>query len=273
MTSGPVLSQSGQMRGAETRLHRDDVFGEVSSTAPGKKNLSEIVPPRDGTPNAIEYLTSGVPAHLARTPRTGGARNWADRVSLTLNFAHVKNLIEATKFAVEIGLPFTRMISIHWQAAGVSLASMAKATGRFTDLLAKLLNRRGSKTAWIWTHENGLSKGAHCHLLAHIPAEHVTALTRLQKKWLRLISGHPYRARVIRSSPIGGRLGIERGNPALHAINLNAAMCYVLKGASHAAALKFNLDRVEPCGCIIGKRCSNSQNIGPKARQLSGCRI
>jgi hypothetical protein len=48
------------------------------------------------------------------------------------------------------------------------LEGMAKATGRFTDLMAKALARHGSGTALLWVHENGDRKGAHCHLLAHV---------------------------------------------------------------------------------------------------------
>ena len=173
----------------------------------------------------------------------------------------------ATAHADVIGLPFTRMISIHWAAAGLPLAGMAKATGRFTDLMTKALARHGSRTAWLWAHENGDGKGGHCHLLAHVPASLVSRLTGLQRGWLRRITGQPYRARVIHSKPIGGRLGLEMGNPDLHAINLEAALSYVLKGASVAAASKFNLERLEPGGRVIGKRCGASQNIGAKARK------
>ena len=112
---------------------------------------------------------------------------------------------------------------------------MAKATYHFTDLLTKALARHGSRTAWLWTHENvpgnGDDKGGHCHLLAHVPAALVSIVTALQRGWLRRITGQPYRARVIHSKPIGGRLGLETGNPDLHAVNLEAALAYVLKGA------------------------------------------
>lgn len=149
------------------------------------------------------------------------------------------------------------------------LADMAKATGRFTDLMAKLLARHGSGTAWLWTHENGDGKGGHCHLLVHVPADFVPALAGLQRGWLRRITGKPYRARVIHSKPIGGRLGLEIGNPDLHAINLQAALAYVLKGASPEVAPQFGLERLEPGGRVIGKRCGTSQNIGSKARRDS----
>ncbi len=72
---------------------------------------------------------------------------------------------------------------------------------------------------------------------------------------------------MIHSKPIGGRLGLETGNPALHAINLQTALAYVLKGASPEAASQFALKRLEPGGRVIGKRCGTSQNIGAKARK------
>ena len=105
----------------------------------------------------------------------------ASRESHALTVAHVANLIAAARHADAIGLPFTRMISIHWQAAGVPLEGMAKATGRFTDLMAKALARHGSGTAWLWTHENGEGKGGHCHLLAHVPASLVPILVGAAK--------------------------------------------------------------------------------------------
>lgn len=167
-----------------------------------------------------------------------------------------------------IGLSFNRMLTVHWQAAGVSLECMVGATGRFTDLLAKALARHGSPTAWMWTHENagGREKGGHCHLLAHVPAALVPVLATLQRSWLRSITGQPYRARVIRSKPIGGRLGLEMSNPDLHWVNLDAAIAYCLKGACTDAAERFGLERLEPGGRIVGKRCGVSQNIGPAAR-------
>jgi hypothetical protein len=44
-------------------------------------------------------------------------------------------------------------------------------------------------------------------------------------------------------------------------------LAYVLKGASEAAAASFNLERLEPGGRVIGKRCGTSQNIGAMARK------
>ncbi len=206
----------------------------------------------------------------AQSRGRGGARNRADRESHALTAAQIGNLKAAERHAALIGLPFTRMMTLHWQAAGLSLERMAWATGQFTDLLTKTLARHDSKTAWQWVHENAPgrddNKGGHCHLLAHVPADLVPVVTGLQRGWLRRITGQPYRARVIYSKPIGGRLRLETGNPDLHAINLERALAYVVKGASPDAASQSYLERLKPGGRVIGKRCGASQNIGPAAR-------
>lgn len=257
--------------GCALKLHRKAAFGEVSIAPLQPHSPANLPIVRTGTALAINYLTSGVAALSAGGTGRGGARNRADRVSQALTTAQIGNLKAAERHADKIGLPFTRMISIHWQAAGVPLAGMVKATGRFTDLMAKALARHGSGTAWLWTHENvpgnGHDKGGHCHLLAHVPADLVPVVTGLQRGWLRRITGQPYRARVIYSEPIGGRLRLEIGNPDLHAVNLEAALAYVLKGANPNAASKFALALLKPGGRVIGKRCGTSQNIGAKARK------
>ncbi|MFA9204984.1 MAG: hypothetical protein ACEQSH_00865 [Bacteroidia bacterium] len=59
---------------------------------------------------------------------------------------------------------------------------------------------------------------------------------------------------------------MKTGNPELHAINRQAALEYVLKGASAEAASQFGWEQLEPGGRIIGRRCNTSQNIGKAAR-------
>ena len=256
------------------KLHRDRSFGEVSSARLQSESTANPPIVRTGTTLAINYPISGGAPLSAHGADWGGARNHANRESHALTAAQVGNLKAAERHAGRIGLPFNRMITIHWQSAGLPLSGMTRATGRFTDLMSKALARHGSCTAWLWTHENvlgsGHDKGGHCHLLAHVPADLVRVVTALQRGWLRRITGQPYRARVIHSEPIGGRLGLDVGNPDLHAVNLDAALAYVLKGASREAASQFGLDRLEPSGRVIGKRCGTSQNIGAKARKTYG---
>lgn len=252
------------------KLHRPTTFGGVSIGPPIATNGTVPPLPTNGTTVAINYLTSGVAPDLPASIARGGARNSATRESHALSEKQVHNLRAATDHALTIGLPFTRMVTIHWMAAGLALRDMTKAVGRFVDLLAKALARHGSTTAWIWVHENGDRKGGHSHLLVHVPAGLVSVITRLQKRWLRRITGKPYRASVILSKPIGGRLGLEVSNPALHAVNLQTSLNYLLKGASDDASQKFKLDRPVPGGRVIGKRCGTSQNIGAKARGGKG---
>lgn len=197
----------------------------------------------------------------------GGARNISCRESFSLSLSQVTNLVQAAHFALAIDLPLTRFTTIHWEGAGVPLSEMAKATGRYIDLMTKALARHGSRTAWLWTHENGHGKGGHCHLLFHVPPKMVPVISRLQRRWLRSITGCPYRARQIHSKPIGGRLGVETGNPDLYAANFTAVLAYIVKGADLITASQFGLSRLEPGGRVVGKRCGTSQNIGLKARR------
>lgn len=220
----------------------------------------------ESSPNlATGEVSKCKPARQGR----GGARNSKSAVSYSISAPKIADLIAAECFAREIGLPFTRMITIHWKAAGAALADMRRATGRFLDLMSKAMGRHGIRTAWIWVHENGHGKGWHCHLLLHVPASFVPILKSLQMRWLRRITGNPYRKNVIYSKPIGGRLGLEKSNPTLWAINIEVALGYHLKGADPCAASEFGLERLEPGGRIMGKRCGSSQNIGTKARNMA----
>lgn len=254
--------------GSALKLHRRATFGEVSNARRATKLAQKPALQPCGTAVAVKYPNVGVAPHLPRSTGRGGARNTASRESHELTTAQVANLIAAARHAEAIGLPFTRMITIHWQSAGVPLERMVNSTGKFVDLLSKAIARHGSTTAWLWVHENGHGKGAHCHLLAHVPAALVQRLTGLQRGWLRRITGQPYRPRVIVSKPIGGRLGLETSNPELQSTNARAALVYVIKGASPTAAKRFNLELLQPGGRIIGRRCSTSQNVGATARKL-----
>jgi hypothetical protein len=275
--------------GHALKLHRSSGFGEVSNMASHDEELEDAPLSPIGTFVAINNLALGVaanftiePAGSKRAPQErcsertaggrqqqarGGARNRADRVSYSLTRQQVANLTAAVEHAERIGLPLNRMMTVHWEASGVPLEAMARATGRLTDLLSKALTRHGSRTAWEWVHESGEGKGGHCHLLVHVPPALVSEVSRRQRSWLKRITGRPYRPRAILSKPIGGLIGLETGNPDLHAVNLATALGYLIKGADSEAAERFGIQKLEAGGRVIGKRCGTSQNIGPKARK------
>lgn len=252
------------------KLRPDHDFGEVSKPTPQAKKGGNPLSLKTGTAVAINNPTNGVAVVSTTSHSRGGARNRADRQSDALTAVQVCNLMAAERHARQIGLPFTRMITIHWQAAGLRLEDMVKATGRFIDLMTKALARHRSKTAWLFVHENvagnGHEKGGHVHLLAHIPADLVPVIKKLQMRWLRRITGRPYQPKVIRSTPLGRRLRLETTNPELYLANAQQALAYLLKGAAPEVASQFGLLRQKTGGRVLGKRVGTSQNIGVKAR-------
>ncbi len=248
------------------KLHRDSDCGEVSIGAAAARVMENLKVEATGTIAAVITLQLGDAANSVPHLGRGGARNRACRESFALKHAQVENLIAATRFSCEVGLPFNRMITIHWEGAGIPLKDMAKATGQFLDLMTKVISRRGGHIAWLWVHEGGITKGGHCHMLVHIPSHMIDVATKFQKGWLKTITGSPYRKGVICGKPIGLRRGLELSNPALHRENLVNVLSYVIKGAYPDVAAALGLPRLEPGGRVIGRRCSTSQNIGPKAR-------
>lgn len=248
------------------KLHRNSECGEVSRGEARGNFLQLSSFEALGTNGAMIIDTIGVSANSAPRTGRGGARNTSGRESFALKPSQVENLRAATLYASAIGLPFNRMITIHWESAGVPLAHAVRCTGRFIDLLSKAISRRGGRTAWVYVHEGGEKKGGHVHILAHVPPKMIERVSRLQKGWLRSITGCPYRRGVIHTRPIGGRRDLETNNPPLHQANLLAALQYMMKGVEADAAAVVDVRRVEHGGMVIGKRCGTSQNIGAKAR-------
>jgi hypothetical protein len=169
-------------------------------------------------------------------------------------------------------MPFNRHMTIHWQQAGVPDERAAWATGRFLKLAGDWIaqsdreNTRGKRDrfAWAWVRENGERKGSHVHILLHLPAG--IRIGRMQRRWLRLITGKPYSAGTIKTARIGGTAGAAQSAPAAYRANLALVVSYVLKGVSFNAAREMGLDRQEAGGRIVGKRAATSQNIGRAAR-------
>ncbi len=253
--------------GTTLKLHQSPQRGEVSNAVASRQTAAMLDAANAGTGFAvITSIRVPRPSSPARANRRGGARNSASRVSHQLTAAQVAGLLAAAGHAGVIGLPLNRMTTIHWERAGVPLSGMVWATGRYTDLVTRWLRRQGHRTAWLYVHENGPHKGGHCHLLLHVPPGLVRALSGQQRAILKRITGKPYRARSLKSDPVGGKLGIDQAAPALHEANLARALGYLVKGADDDAAALLGLHRLDGGGLVIGKRCGTSQNISAKAR-------
>jgi len=232
----------------------------------GKPALS-----RTGTVVAIIHTHSSGVAYpeLASLSTWGGARNRADRVSFALTQAQVENTIDAAWFALSAGVPFNRHITVHWQHAGIPDEAAAAATGAFIKLMSQFLQKRGERFAYVWVRENDEGdgqKGSHVHILAYVRPGVAAAFTARQRRWLRRITGKPYRAGVIHTARIGGTLRAATAAPEVYRINLAKIVAYILKGATAGVAASLGLARSREGGRVVGKRAGQSQILrqGPR---------
>jgi hypothetical protein len=161
--------------------------------------------------------------------------------------------------ANDIGHPFTRMVTVHWQRAGIPDDRAAKATGRLTKLATDWARRRGGRILWAWVRELDRGKGSHLHLLLACPAH--LPIGRMWQRWLRSITGQPYRTGAVNTRRIGGSLATPHADPAAYRQNLFKAVAYVCKGVPTESANVLGLPRVEDGGKVIGKRSAVCQSL------------
>jgi hypothetical protein len=206
---------------------------------------------------------------LKPVPGRGGARNRRDRLTSALSLAMASGLSEATAFARVIGLGLNRFVTIHWESGRVT--DDLAATARWLKLTGDWIRSRGGQVAFIWVRETGPDKGAHVHILMHVPPDLADGFDRRQRGWQQAC-GALWKAKVRYSRPIGRNLlhyssGWIDGQA--YEVNLAETLDYVLKGADDAAHQSLGIRRKEPGGEVVGKRCGVSQNIGPEARRRS----
>lgn len=180
----------------------------------------------------------------------------------------VRNLMDASFFAVKVDLPLNRFVTIHWECAGLA-ADFQKATGRFLKLAGDWLRLHGSNSAWIWVRESGPDVGEHVHILMHVPSPLARLFSYRQRGWLKAC-GANFAAGVIKSRPVGrsirhAHVGAQGGECYMG--HLCRALGYVLKGADAQTRQEHGITFAQPGGVILGKRCSTSQNIGRSARK------
>lgn len=192
----------------------------------------------------------------------GGARNTRHRTSTGLTSRQVRGIRRAALDAWESGAPLNRHTTVHWGVAGLPDAEAAAATGRLLKLIADWARTRGWRLRWLFVreHDAAAGKGAHVHLLLHVPASEAAFFSRRLRRWLRRVTGKAYRAGTVRSRPIGPTVGTATTAPRVYKANLSAVLAYVCKGASPAAAAELGLGRVERTGVVMGKRAGWSQS-------------
>ena len=212
-------------------------------------------------------------AHVDAKPSIngwGGKRNSRDRVTHALPLAKAQAIIGGAYRAIKIGLPFNRFVTLHLERAGLTDAIAADAIGRIIKLASDWMRTKGQAFTWEWIRENDVgdgSKGSHVHILCHCPD--TIPIGRMWLRWLRKVSGRPYRAKAIKSERIGGTLNVYATSPALYLQNLDRVLAYVCKGVSPADTATLGLPKHEAGGRIIGKRAGWSQNVGEKSLRLA----
>jgi len=212
----------------------------------------------------------------------GGARNRRERISNLVTPAQCQGVLAAARRANAIGKPFNVHKTLSLRVMGIPDSNGAGAIGMFIKLLSDWIASKGERLVWAWARENPGGKNSHVHLLLHVPPILAPALRRRQHGWLNRIADRlsgpvraPARARVatrltkflpsrvarprgkrrIHTTRIGGTLRTFADNPAKHAVNLDAVLSYLLKGAAPATIAALALSKPHKNGGpVTGKR-------------------
>ena len=205
---------------------------------------------------------------MSSTSQHGGPRLSAQRTNEYLSFEAAQSILHAADLSHQLGEPFTRFVTIHWESAGIPDDQAAAATGAVVNLVSDWARRKGRKILWAWVRENGPTKGSHLHLLLACPLE--LQIGRMWRGWLRTITDRPYRKRVIKTCSIGGSLSASTSSPERFRENLFRAAAYCCKGVRPEHALIFDLPRCERSGTIVGKRSGVCQRLNREIEKQQG---
>lgn len=217
---------------------------------------------QDGTVIAIYRNSIGALHGSARSHRKG-------RRSTALRSKDCESLILAAEHANHIGKPLNRMLTVHFDAAGIS--DPVKATGQLLKLMGDWLRCYNSAITAVWVREAGPAKGEHVHILLSVPPPILRSFTRMQRGWFKKI-GAAWKLGVYLSRPIGGshKVAFSEASTNLYQQALTGALHYLLKGADAKARAAHGISRRDEGGELWGKRCGITENIGRAARLRSG---
>jgi hypothetical protein len=217
--------------------------------------------PRGGNREAIHYMSAGMSPVRPRILQRGGKRDRRGRVSDSLTDKQVRRIWAAIEAAYRAGLPFTRFVTIHWEKQGVPHGQGGDATSAFLDKLRRAMTKRGLPYAAIWVREDSgwNGKGDHAHILLHVTR--YRGYTRDTLRWIKTISGKPYRSGTILTHSIGRSLKASQTSPEAFLADLRGVARYVTKGAPQATAEALGLPAWGKGGRVIGQRIGMSKNL------------
>lgn len=197
--------------------------------------------------------------------RHGGAGNRTTATSDYLTLRQAQDLMAAAQYAMAIGKPLTRHLTVRLERQGIADTDAVKAIGRLITLLRDHVRKTtGGEIAYIWSREHGAFIGGHVHILLHLPAGYIWQGQRVQR-WIERISDRRYRTSTIKTTRIGGTAKAHEQNPERYLVNLATVVGYVMKGTCPKAGAALELERIKAQGPIMGKRCGQSQNISTLA--------
>ena len=214
-----------------------------------------------GTVVAI-YRNSTGALHGSTRPLSKGRRSTA------LRSKECENLLLAADHASRIGRPLNRMLTVHFDAAGI--ADPVKAIGQLLKLMGDWLRCNNTVVTAVWVREAGSTKGEHVHILLSVPPPILRSFTRMQRGWFKKI-GAAWKRGVYLSRPIGSshKLAFSEAGSDLYKQALTGALHYLLKGADAQARAIHGISKCGDGGELWGKRCSTTENIGRAARSRS----
>ena len=232
--------------------------------------------PEIGTTIATRKLPARVSMSITASPLQhshSGAGRRATVTSHALTLHQCQQLLWASSHATLAGCPFNRHTTLHHEAIGIPNSAGHDAVATLIKLASDYLAVNGYRLHWIYTRENGLDKGAHAHILWHIPPAQSKGFFKRWPKWrAKLIQrysrlGTGRGGRAIMTRPIGGSQKAYGSNYQAFSFHLDQTLGYVLKGASHEVIKRLSLSKPHQAGgAIIGRRAGWWQKHGPKRK-------
>jgi hypothetical protein len=216
------------------------------------------------------YKSIGTSDPKPRIFKRGGKRERKGRITYTLTAKQCADIINAVFDAHARELPFNRFVTVHWERAGRKPDQGATATQAFIKSIRDWLHAQGLPFAYIWVRENDFgdgTKGDHVHILLHLPKG--KTLGRLQRRWLKSITGKPYEKGAILTRVIAGHSQAALNAPEHYWVNVCTLAEYVLKGGTKRDLEALGLEgcRWGEGGRVMGQRCGMSRNLSRLVRQ------
>lgn len=229
------------------------------------------------------YISADTPTQTTPKPRLlpHGGKRARGVAGDGLSQVQALSLVRGGVASLALGTPLNRFVTIQWGKWRVGNLASGKATTRLLTMARDWLRDNGQRATWVWAREfdtHDATKGAHVHLLVHVPATLQKRFNARLPVWaVKAAGGGGYVSGAVRSRSIGRHVSTFETSPDSHRANLREVLAYVLKGltpaasqiaaealdaiwAGHAAAMP----NVASGGRVLGKRCGVSKSLGAR---------